>query len=152
MLSDERICSGFTPFGNKNSRLYSRYTLFVSDFSSCFACTCRWHYSTKKKLKFKWNYHWRLLNVFYLSYTNIHLLLKLIELCQMISEGNKTMKTLVLFSPKIWHKNSTRLYQFCVTILELYLYTTSHIRCMSNVFSTFIFKFELRNIFGCNIK
>lgn len=37
LLSDERICSGFTPFGSKNSRLYSLYTLFVSDFSSCLA-------------------------------------------------------------------------------------------------------------------
>lgn len=36
---DDLIVSGFTPFGNKNSRLYSRYTDLLSLFSSCFAWT-----------------------------------------------------------------------------------------------------------------
>lgn len=39
LLREERIDSGLTPLGSRNSRLYSLYTLFVSDFSSCLACT-----------------------------------------------------------------------------------------------------------------
>lgn len=37
LLKDDLICSGLTPFGSKNSRLYSLYTDLVSDFSSCLA-------------------------------------------------------------------------------------------------------------------
>lgn len=39
LLSDDLIVSGFVPFGNKNSRLYSLYTDLLSVFSSCFAWT-----------------------------------------------------------------------------------------------------------------
>lgn len=36
---DDLMASGLVPFGSKNSLLYSLYTDFVSDFSSCFAWT-----------------------------------------------------------------------------------------------------------------
>ena len=39
LLRDDLMVSGFVPFGRRNSRLYSLYTDFVSDFSSCLAWT-----------------------------------------------------------------------------------------------------------------
>lgn len=39
LLSEDLILSGFTPFGSRNSRLYSLYTDLLSVFSSCLAWT-----------------------------------------------------------------------------------------------------------------
>lgn len=39
LLNEDLMLSGFVPFGNKNSRLYSLYTDLLSVFSSCFAWT-----------------------------------------------------------------------------------------------------------------
>lgn len=39
LLNEDLMLSGLVPFGSKNSRLYSLYTILLSDFSSCFAFT-----------------------------------------------------------------------------------------------------------------
>ena len=51
---EDRICSASVPDGRRNSRLYSRKTVFPAVCSSCFACTWNRHVISKKFSNFSY--------------------------------------------------------------------------------------------------